>query len=91
MDRHDFQTTYTTEFIDNFGTKILFNPLHSISEGSMITTTPNGESIGGTYQLREDSGNIYLGWKNIEFLFYPTEVGFNLIKDKVIRYTFVRS
>jgi hypothetical protein len=90
MDRYDWNTKFTTEFIDQHGTKIMFNPLHNKTEGSMITTRSNGQSIGGTYNLREENGNFYLGWYRTEFLFSPTEKGFNLLIGETVSYSFTR-
>lgn len=90
MTTYEWNTRFTTEFIDQFGTKIMFNPLHTKTEGSMITTKTNGHSIGGTYNLREENGNFYLGWYATEFLLRPNKKGFDLLVGETISYSFIR-
>ena len=90
MNYHDWQTKYTTSFIDNYGTRIDFNPLHNENTGSMITTRKDGHSLGGEYHNRQDNVNFYLGLYEIEFLFQPTEMGFDLLTNGTVKYSFTK-
>ena len=82
MNRYDFQIKYTTSYFDNYGTKWEINPLHSETEGSMITTAKGYEAIGTNYTLRVMFDNLFFGWGGKEFLFHPTEVGFDLFSGE---------
>jgi hypothetical protein len=88
MDRFTWNTKFTTEFIDQFGNKIAFYPLHNKTEGSMITTMADGFSLGGTYYIKEENDNFYLGWYSTEFLFRQSEKGFDLLVGKTVSYSF---
>ena len=89
MDIYDFQDKYTTEFADQNETKIMFYPLSTDwKEGTMITTYKNQKPIGGTYSIRQDGNTLYIGWFGKEYLFSPTEKGFNLIIGDTITYEF---
>lgn len=86
----DFELKYATSFVDNNGTEVHFNPLHKKNKGSMFTITKDGNTLGGEYDIREENGNIYLGWYGTEYLFVPTEVGFNLLTGEAISYSFTK-
>jgi hypothetical protein len=90
MDAYEFNVKYATTFIDNYGTQISFNPLHKKDTGSMVTTYKDGRTIGGEYNIREDNSNFYLGWYGKEYLFAPTEMGFDLLTGKTISYSFTK-
>ena len=90
MTLYEFETQYATVWVDQFGTTRLFYPLHEPNKGAMETTHKDGYSISGTYTLREDSGNWYLGWSGKEFLFSPIPDGFQLTGDESDGYCFKR-
>lgn len=89
MTLHDFHTIYATFWVDQYGTKILFYP-PSVDgrSGGMETTYKNGIKLGGTYTLREENGNWYLGFGEREFLFLPTNEGFKLLRGDTEAYHF---
>ena len=89
MTLHDFHITYATYWMDQYGTKILFYPPNIAgTSGGMETTYKNGQTIGGTYTLRQENGNWYLGWYGKEFLFAPTDKGFKLFVGDTEAYNF---
>ena len=90
MTKHDWDLNYTASYLDNYGTRIDFNPLHSNNVGSMVTTRTNGFQIGGEYTLKEELGDLYLGWGDLEFLVRPTEKGFDLISGESVEYSYAR-
>lgn len=90
MNTYDWNTKFTTEFIDQFGTKIMFNPLHKKDAGSMLTTYKDGSTIGGEYTLRCDGNICFMGQRDIEYLIRPTEKGFDLIVGESVKYSFTR-
>ncbi len=90
MNKYEWNTKFATTFIDQFGTQIDFNPLHSDERGSMITYRTNGFKIGGEYTLRENGSDLFLGWHNEEFLVSPTEKGFDLLSGKSVEYSYTR-
>lgn len=87
---YDWNTKFAIKYVNQFGDKLTLNPLHNNLEGSMITYFKNGQVLGGTYFIRIDKGNFYLGWNDIEFLLMPTEKGFDLISGETVSYNFVR-
>ncbi len=90
MTIYEWNTQYTTEFVNQFGDRLSINPLHTTKEGSMITTFKNGQVLGGTYFVRIEQGKFYLGWGDIEFLLIPSEKGFDLISGETVSYNFAR-
>jgi hypothetical protein len=89
MTIYEFETKYATEWVDQYGTKLSFMPLSmGKMTGAMFTTPKDGTMIGGEYSLREESGQLYVGWYGKEFVFSPTHNGFQLLSGGSIRYTF---
>ena len=89
MTIYEFETKYATEWVDQFGTKLSFMPLSMGKSTGAMYTTPKGKgTLGGTYSLRAENGNLYLGWYGKEFLFSPTNEGFQLITGDSVTYSF---
>jgi hypothetical protein len=88
----EFETQYTTEWVDQYGTKRLFMPRSAgRNTGAMFTTNQNGFKIGGEYGLYQENNNIYLELLGQKFLFSPTNEGFKLSVGNIDHYYFRRS
>lgn len=87
----EFETQYATEWVDQYGTKLLFMPLSKgKNTGAMYTTPVEHPMLGGEYFLRQDGHSLYLGWRDSEYLFSPTNQGFELLLGSSVAYSFTR-
>jgi hypothetical protein len=87
----EFETQYATEYMDSDGNKICFMPTSKgMNTGAIFTTTKEGQKIGGEYSIREQQGQLFLGWFGKEFRFSPTHDGFELFSGNVVAYRYTR-
>jgi hypothetical protein len=92
MTRYQFDTEYSTYWVDQFGTTRLFmTPNQHNNIGAMHTTQKGDETIGGEYFLKISNGHIsHLGWYDNEYAFSPTNDGFDLLTGDAVAYSFKR-
>lgn len=89
MTIYEFETKYATEWVDQYGTKRCFMPLSMGQNTGAMFTTPLGDTIlGGEYSMRTENGRLYLAWYGNEFLFSPTDNGFQLLTGDSVTYSF---
>lgn len=92
MEIYDFNIKYATEWVDQHGNKVLFQPCTFNNRGAMYTTSPGMPELGGEYSLRNEGGNLYLRFypTDVEFLILPTIDGFQLLMGSSPAYSFTR-
>ncbi len=91
MNIYTWNTEYATEYTDQNGDKILFNPTHAKGMGTMETTHSDGRRVCGEYSIREENETLYLWWDGSECIFSPSDNGFDLLPTNIYTNRFTRT
>lgn len=95
MLQQDFNIKYCfIEFVDEKqGYRLELFPVDDNNIGAMNTTFPDGKKLGGEYSIANKNDGFHILWYQSDFLFIPTELGFDLISDfntMTVAYSFAR-
>ncbi len=91
MDLIEFETKYTTSWKSTDGFVITLFPLNKGEiKGAIHTLSPGNKKLGDEYSLRNDNGDFYITISGKEYLFFPTENGFDLLSGATVSHSFTR-
>lgn len=89
----EFQTRYSQKkWKETNGTLVEFTPLSAkTTTGTVYTTAVSLPMLGSEYRLRQSGDQLFIGWRDTEFLFSPLNNGFQLISGNTVTYEFAAS
>lgn len=91
MNLFEFETNYTTEWIDKTGLWILLYPKgKGENKAAYQMKRPNENKYGGEYNYEMINGEVYLDIWDGSLLLSPTDNGFDLLEGTTLRYSFSR-